>query len=125
MGVIHFGFSQAIYFNSFGSENKAKTMKTVHVGSRTHLEVGAIVMIKADISYSHIFMADGSRMLVSTHLLRLQERFGNHLIRIHRSYLLNPIFYYKIDGKSLETCLGHTCPISRRMRKNLIIQNLL
>jgi two-component system LytT family response regulator len=95
----------------------------VHVGSRTFLSPDNVVMIKADIAYSMIYLSDGSQMLVSTHLLRLQQRFGKHLVRIHRSYLVNPNFLEIVNDTNLQTINGLVCPMSRRMKGNLITQS--
>jgi DNA-binding LytR/AlgR family response regulator len=96
-----------------------KSEINIHVGSRTFLSPDMVVMIKADISYSLIYMSDGSKMLVSTHLLRLQQRFGKYMIRIHRSYLINPNFLKIVNDTNLQTINGLICPMSRRMKCNL------
>lgn len=97
-------------------------MKTIHVGSRLHLLSENIDFIKADVSYSHIYLADGKKILVSTHLLKLEKRFGNEMVRVHRSYLVNPKAKIEITEKEFTTPSGHKGLISRRMKKNLIFK---
>lgn len=96
-----------------------KTIQYTHVGSRTYLSSENIVVIKADFAYSEIFLADGRKVFVSTHLMKLQQRFGNNMVRVHRSYLLNPKFIIEFRQTSILTQLGFECPTSRRMRKNI------
>jgi DNA-binding LytR/AlgR family response regulator len=91
----------------------------IHVGSRKHLPLNEVVMIQADLSYCHIFMVDGTRLLVSTHLQKLQERFDKNLIRVHRSFLINPSYIDAIDGSLLKLQFGFECTVSRRKRKFL------
>jgi DNA-binding LytR/AlgR family response regulator len=95
-------------------------MKTIHVGSRLHIAPESIVFIKADISYSHIFLSDGRKILVSTHLMKLERRFGDKMVRVHRSYLVNPEADIEITEKEFTTPLGHKGLISRRLKKNLM-----
>lgn len=96
-------------------------MKTIHVGSRLHLLPESIVFIKADISYSHIHLVNGKKILVSTHLMQLERRFGDKMVRVHRSYLVNPFFLKETNQNSALSVTGEIFPISRRMRKNLNI----
>ena len=95
------------------------TTARIHVGSRSYLSSESVVFIKADIAYSEIYLTDGQKLFVSTHLMKLQERFGNLMVRIHRSYLLNPNYIKEFRQTSVLTQLGIECPTSRRMRKNL------
>lgn len=93
-------------------------MKTIHVGSRLHLAPENIVFIKADISYSHIFLSDGCQILVSTHLMKLERRFGDKMVRVHRSYLVNPDHVLQSQKNMVVTSNGQICPMSRRLRKD-------
>jgi DNA-binding LytR/AlgR family response regulator len=71
-------------------------------------------------SYSHIFLSDGRKILVSTHLMKLERRFGDKMVRVHRSYLVNPEADIEITEKEFTTPLGHKGLISRRLKKNLM-----
>jgi DNA-binding LytR/AlgR family response regulator len=91
----------------------------IHVGSKTYLSLEQVVLIKAAFSYSEILLSDGRKLLVTTNLSTIQRRFGNTMIRVHRSYLLNPHFIKELRSSSVLTCLDVVCPMSRRMRGNL------
>ena len=64
---------------------------TIHMGSRTFLEPNEILMIKADVNYSSIYLIDGNVKYSSTTLGQLQKRLANtgYFSRVHNSYLIN------------------------------------
>ena len=59
------------------------------------IQIGKILFCKADGSYSHINLDDGSKIIVSKPLISL-ERFlmSSNFIRCHNSYLINA---YKVE----------------------------
>jgi hypothetical protein len=94
-------------------------INTIHVGSRTYLPVDDIEFIKADFSYSHIFLRNGKRILVSTNLQKLQNRFGAAMVRVHRSFLVNPNAGLIFSEKEFISNSGHKGLMSRRLSKNI------
>ncbi len=96
------------------------SINNIHVGSRTYLSPDEIEFIKADFSYSHIFLKNGRRILVSTNLQKLQERFGENMVRVHRSFLINPLAELTIFEKEFVSKTGNKGLISRRLKKNII-----
>jgi len=56
---------------------------------------------------------------VSTHLMKLEKRFSGSMLRVHRSYLLNPNFVKEFTENAALTSTGQVCPLSRRLGKNL------
>jgi DNA-binding LytR/AlgR family response regulator len=93
----------------------------IHVGSRTYIKPAEIVMITADISYSYIYLSDGKRLIVSTNIQKLQERLLGvpHLVRVHRSYIINVKFLQSFDDKHVALKNNLSCPVSRRKKINL------
>ncbi len=94
----------------------------IHVGSRTYVPPETIVMIQADINYSMIFLTNGNKVIVSTCLKKLENRFAiiHSFARVHKSYLVN-LDYFKsyYEGHFLlENDLK--CIVSRRKYKRLI-----
>lgn len=63
----------------------------IHVGSRTHLEPTQILLIKAEINYSHIYLNDGKVICSSTTIGTLEKRLKSvgFFSRVHKSYLIN------------------------------------
>lgn len=93
----------------------------VHVGSRMSLEPANIIMISADISYSYIHLSNGKRIIVSTNIQKLEERFlpFMNMVRVHRSYMINTQFLKYVDGVNAILVNDIQCIISRRKRNDL------
>jgi two-component system LytT family response regulator len=94
----------------------------IHVGSRTYVLPETIVMIQAEINYSLIFLKNGNKVIVSTCLKKLENRFAiiQSFARVHKSYLVN-LNYLKSCHEGyflLENDL--TCAVSRRKFKRLV-----
>ncbi|MDZ7934454.1 MAG: LytTR family DNA-binding domain-containing protein [Emticicia sp.] len=98
-----------------------KTQENIHVGSRTYVPPETIIMIEADINYSLIYLLDGNRVIVSTCLKKLEDRFAevDSFARVHKSYLvnLNYLKFYEEGEFFLENDLK--CVVSRRKFKRL------
>jgi DNA-binding LytR/AlgR family response regulator len=94
----------------------------VHVGSRSHIQPANIIMIVADINYSTIFLIDGKKILVSTNIKKLDERFHtfHNMVRVHRSYMLNTQYLKSIAGNTALLSDNKSCQISRRKMQNLL-----
>jgi DNA-binding LytR/AlgR family response regulator len=94
----------------------------VHVGSRMHLPPENIIMIRAEINYSIIYLTDGKQFIVSTCLGKLENRLAlvPSFARVHRSYLVNLDYCksYEPGHFLLENDLQ--CFVSRRKIKRLI-----
>ncbi len=94
----------------------------VHVGSRTHIQPSDIILVSADISYSYIHLSDGSRIIVSTNIQKLEERFlaFQNMVRVHRSYMINTDYFLNIEGNKVLLVNDIECKVSRRKRENLL-----
>jgi DNA-binding LytR/AlgR family response regulator len=93
----------------------------VHVGSRMSIEPADIIMIQADISYSYLYLKSGRRVMVSTNIQKLEERFlpFMNMVRVHRSYMINTEFLKYVDGVNAILVNDIQCIISRRKRIDL------
>lgn len=96
--------------------------KDVHVGSRMEVNPTDIVMITADISYSYLYLKSGQKVIVSTNIQKLEERFlpFRNMVRIHRSTMINTQFLKYVDGSSAFLTNDMQCVISRRKRNDLL-----
>jgi len=98
-----------------------KTQEHIHVGSRTHIQPETVVMIQADINYSLIYLLDGNKVIVSTCLKKLENRFApvDSFARVHKSFIvnLNYLKSYEEGQFLLENDLK--CVVSRRKFKRL------
>jgi two-component system, LytTR family, response regulator len=94
--------------------NKAKPNKT---------NLNEVAYFQAAESYSIIVWPNGNTLMKS----RPMKKFIPNLeaigwCRIHRSYMVNPIFIGHISDDRNSICLqnGERLPISRRLRKNVL-----
>ncbi|MCP9763572.1 LytR/AlgR family response regulator transcription factor [Lacihabitans soyangensis] len=94
---------------------------SVHVGSRLEFFPTEIVMIQADISYSFLYLKNGQRIIVSTNIQKLEERFlpFRNMVRIHRSFMINTQFLKYVEGSNAFLINDMQCVISRRKRNDL------
>jgi two-component system, LytTR family, response regulator len=94
---------------------------SVHVGSRLEFYPSDIVMIEAEISYSYLYLSSGKKIIVSTNIQKLEERFlpFRNMVRVHRSTMINTQFLKSVNGAY--ACLDNNlrCVISRRKRIDL------
>lgn len=85
-----------------------------------YLAPNEIIYIKADGSYSQIFLVDGSKVLLSKGLSHLEQRLkSDTFLRPHRSYLVNCSYvkrWNKADGGWLVVSNNDKIPISRSGR---------
>ncbi len=85
------------------------------------VEVADIVMLEADGAYTHVFLADGSKLMVSKKLKFFEDLLTKrkNFFRIHRSHLinLNYIKKYKRLESFIEMDNGVSMPVSKERKK--------
>ncbi len=93
--------------------------------------VNQIIYLEADGSYTHIFLTDGSKLLISKKIKEFENILtqDNHFFRTHRSFIVNLSFikqYIKQDGGHLIMENGAIVHISRERKDdfNKIISDL-
>ncbi len=99
-----------------------KTADTIHL-----VNLRDIVYCEANRSYTHFYLADKSRILVSTAMGTYEDLFHNYdFFRIHQSFLLNLHYFKRYEksdgGKAIlrdNTCL----PVATR-KKDQFLQRL-
>lgn len=96
----------------------------VHVGSRTHIQPSDIVLVSADISYSFIYLSNGKKIIVSTNIQKLEERFltFQSMVRVHRRFMINTDYFLNLEGNTVKLINNIECVVSRRKRLNLLDQ---
>lgn len=87
---------------------------------RYDIPYGDILFVKSDHVYIHIYLVDGSTIMVRTSISSLiKEMPSEYFLRSHRSYIINK--KYVKDYKSEKLILnGHNIPVSRNMKKLII-----
>ena len=99
-----------------------KTAESIHL-----VELNSIMYCEADRGYTSFYLADKSRIMVSTTLGEYEELFGScGYCRIHQSYLLNLSYfkrYDKADGGMAILKDGTKLPVATR-KKDQLLQKL-
>jgi two-component system, LytTR family, response regulator len=94
------------------------------VGSRKKFMPEEIIYLKADQNYTNIFLKNGKKLLVSTNLKKIEDRFsGCGFLRVHRSTVVNMscVKTYIDNELSGELILSNNniIPVSRRRNEKL------
>jgi len=88
------------------------------------IEVDQIVYCQSQSNYTHLYLLDGSKLLVSKTLKEVESTLEKFFfIRVHQSYLINPNFMKKFsrkDGGYLIMKTEDNIPISRAKRSLVI-----
>lgn len=96
-------------------------METIHVGSWLKVDPFDIKLLRADINYTYIHFFDGSQVMVSTTIKKIQARLPKRgFLRVNRKEIINTGFVkeYK-TSKDLDylTLLDKTTLVVSRRRK--------
>lgn len=100
------------------SENKINKI-AVPEGNQLHfIEPETIIYIKADNSYSELYLDNESKLVVSRSIKNFEEglKYSNLFFRIHKSYLINTKFIKKFDksnGGWVSLLNGVELPVSQ------------
>lgn len=85
-----------------------------------YINVEDLVYLKADGSYTHVYLPDGNSLLISKKLSWFEKRLeGKGFLRVQRSYLVHQdhiVELHRNDGGYLVTSTNTTIPISRSFR---------
>ncbi|MDA3881376.1 MAG: LytTR family DNA-binding domain-containing protein [Prolixibacteraceae bacterium] len=115
-----------LLFNANQTNNK-KRIALPFVDSIEFVEVGNIVRLEADGSYTRFYLSNNEELIVSGSLKDFVELLTPYgFIRTHQAHLVNPEYIkrmVKSDGGYLILHHGSNVPISR-LRKNDVINRL-
>ena len=95
----------------------------VNQRKKISISTRSIIMLEGHINYTLIHLQDGSQKLYARTLSHFQKLLINdHFIRVHQSYLVNPLFILNYDEKGSRLFLENNLEvnISRRKKKNLL-----
>jgi DNA-binding LytR/AlgR family response regulator len=72
----------------------------IHLGSRKKISPSSILMLKADINYTIIYLDDGNQILSSTNLGILEKRLKEYnFFRPNKSFVINLAFMSDYENK--------------------------
>jgi DNA-binding LytR/AlgR family response regulator len=94
-------------------------IKVPHSGIEIDLPIKDVLYFKSDMKYTTV-VTEKKEYLISKTLLSLEEKYSN-FIKIHRAYLVNPLFiqkFYKKDNHWFLSLRNHDnhLPVSRRQK---------
>jgi DNA-binding LytR/AlgR family response regulator len=99
-------------------------MKTIEntpqiaIGGRQKVCPDEVIMLKADINYSIVYLTNGSKLIVATTLKKLEERFSQFaFIRMNKTYMVNAQFVVDTHENALEMPNSMIIAFSRRKGK--------
>jgi two-component system LytT family response regulator len=85
-----------------------------------------IIRLEGDGSYTHIYLLNGEKLLVSKNLKELEKLVSTeNFYRSHNSHLINcnhVAEYNKTDGGYIVMCDGSTSPLSRRRKDEFLVR---
>jgi DNA-binding LytR/AlgR family response regulator len=99
-----------------------KTNNLIHLGSRKNISPANILMLKSDINYTIIYLNDGSKIMSSTTLGKIEKRLKDfQFFRPNRSIIFNLEFMTDYEDKKQSGSYGNILlknnekiPLSRR-----------
>lgn len=98
------------------------TQLTVHFrGESIKLPIDVITLFKGHGNYTYIYTCDGMKYLICKTLKSLSVIFGNKVIRVHKSFLVNPHYVvgFEDDDRHLKMRCGNTAAVSKRKKKQI------
>ncbi len=99
------------------------TKNLVHVGGRMKFCPSKIILLEGDINYTRLYFSDGTMILTSTNIGKLEARFSAfNFFRTNRSYIINLDFItnFEIETGSIKMENNETIQLSRRRTKQFI-----
>lgn len=92
-----------------------KTETLIHVGGRMRFSPSQIILLESDINYTRLHFSDGSVILTSTNLGKLEPRFEAHaFFRINRQFMVNLRFVEETQNNTLRLSNQKEMFVSRR-----------
>jgi DNA-binding LytR/AlgR family response regulator len=84
-----------------------KTNSLIHLGSRKNISPSNILMLKSDINYTIIYLKDGSKIMSSTTMGKIEKRLKDfQFFRPNRSIIFNLDFMADFEDKAQSGSFG-------------------
>lgn len=102
-----------------------KTETMIHVGGRIYLPVDKIYLLKAELNYTKIFLNDGSNVLSSTNLGKIEKRLsGYSFVRPNRSTVISWHFIHIVEMEQSRIILKNREMFSISRKRKKLFSNL-
>lgn len=90
------------------------------LGHKIQLNLNRMIYVEAKEKYQSIISTDGKKLVRCTITKLEKELVPHHFFRIHRGYLVNFRFVYRIDASHVILDDGEKLPLSRHRRKEAL-----
>lgn len=98
---------------------------TIYADKELHvLDLDAVIYIKAEGDYVNI-ITNNKKYLIYSRLKKILNRFKDRLVQSNRSYLINIMHIDKVRAKDVLLSNGDAIPLSKNMRKGVILETQL
>ncbi|MCA0363829.1 MAG: LytTR family DNA-binding domain-containing protein [Spirosomataceae bacterium] len=92
--------------------------KLLHLVGKKSICSSKIILLKAEVNYSHLFLTDGRKITISKTLKELEKKYSDFgFFRPHKSFLINMehvVSYSHHDNRRIILTNNFTAEISRR-----------
>ena len=108
------------------SSGKSHDKKIIALSTQEELrmvETSLIMRLEAEGNYTHVYLSDGKRILISKTLKRFEDQLGDKFVRVHQSHLVNLDYvksYIKTEGGYLKMKDGSDVPVSVRKKSEVL-----
>jgi DNA-binding LytR/AlgR family response regulator len=98
-------------------------------GQRQYLPFHLISRLEADSNYTCIYTIDGKKLMSSRHLSFFSNLLPPNFIRVHKSSIVNRIYFVEVTKKKNEICLADQCKVlitkrhAKRIKEELMMKN--
>ncbi|MBK9256265.1 MAG: LytTR family transcriptional regulator DNA-binding domain-containing protein [Saprospiraceae bacterium] len=103
-------------------ENSAlKSLVISNINGLEMVDLNKIIYFKAESNYTRIFMLEDRVVLAPITLMKYETKLESTFIRIHKSYLINPLYIRSFCLKNSKLLLHNNSeiPVSRRKKSVL------
>jgi DNA-binding LytR/AlgR family response regulator len=99
----------------------------INIGSRKQVSPSEVVYFSADSNYTHVHFENGEKLLVSTNLKVIEERFAEckYFFRPNRSFFINLHYAEFEESCSMLRIKDQESVLVSRRRKPLLINALI
>lgn len=97
--------------------------KVISIGGRKKVSPAEVVYFEADVNYTYVHFENGEKLLVSTNLKKIEDRFAEckYFFRPNRSFFIN-LHYAEFEEPFLRLKIKdqHSVVVSRRRLNSLM-----
>lgn len=100
--------------------------KVISIGGRKKVSPAEVVYFEADVNYTYVHFENGEKLLVSTNLKKIEDRFAEckYFFRPNRSFFINLRYAEFEESCSMIKMKDHALVLVSRRRKLSLMEAL-